>query len=398
MRVVMFTIFICLIFSAIWLSMTNANNIMVIELLDYHLEISIVIASVILFSTFLIFFLISYFFIYIQKIPTFLKRYYRERQDDQDIEFLLEGFATIYQKDIDKNKNILRKVHNHSNDPQLQLYKPILALFVAESYKMQYEQDKSYNDKLEDAYMTLIQFDEMKLIALKGFIDLRVENKRYYDALIYAEKASAIDSKQQWLIEILLVIYRELGMYEKTDYILNKALNYKYLSKQEVNVLLMQNMLAHANSLIANSEVDEAIDLLEKVLKMDPTCFDAIYTLVELYPETNKLSYKIIEKAWKVNPSRELSDLLYNKSKHESLSKRAKLFENMIDVNTNSKEGYIILAKLYLEEKLYEQAKKVLERLLSLHAPDNDSVKLMALVEAKLHSNHNVIISWLNKL
>lgn len=398
MRTITFILFILIFFGSIWFTLTNQNNIIVIELLDYHIEISIILATILSLFVFIAVFYIFYFLLFIQKIPQSLKKYYQGKQDHQDLNLLLQGFASLFQDDIDQNKQILKKIAKHKDDPSLQELDPIVSLLVAQSNHFQYRKDASYNEALEDSYMNLLLHDDMKLVALKGLIQLRMEKKRYYDALIYAEKALTLESKLSWLIKDLIKIYSELGIYEKTDYIIHKALNYKYISKEEANSLFMKNFLAHANHLIANSEVEQAIELIEKALKIDPANYDAIFSLVGLEHGNIKSLAKVIEKAWKINPSLELAKLLFNKSKNEPLNKRIKLLENLIDCNTNAKEGYIMLAELYLEEKMLEQAKKVMEQSLALHAPDFRTIKLMALIEAKSHSNHNIIISWLNKL
>jgi len=398
MRTITFLIFILIFLGSIWFTLANQNNIIIIELLNYHIEISLILATVLLLVSSISIFYIFYFLIFLKRIPNSLKKYYQEKHEHQDINLLLEGFTSLFNDDVDENKQLLKKLIKHKDDSSLKALQPIISLLISQSYQHQYQQDKNYNEQLEDSYINLLLHENMKPIALKGLIKIRMEKKRYYDALIYAEKALTLNPKLEWLIKDLIKIYSELGIYEKADLIIHKALNYKFLKKEEANSLFISNFLAHANYAIANSNVELAIDLIEKALKIDPTNYDAIFTLVGIENDDLKTIYKVIEKAWKIKPSIELAKLLANKSKTLPLNKRVKLLTNLIDSNTNAKEGYQILAELYIDEKMLEDAKKIMEQFLELHAPDFRTIKLMALIEAKSHSNHNLIISWLNKL
>ena len=81
-----------------------------------------------------------------------------------------------------------------------------------------------------------------------------------------------------------------------------------------------------------------------------------------------------------------------------NVNKKIKLLEKLIDQAPESKEGYLSLAELYISESMLPNARITIDKLLTLHAPDQYTSKLMAIIEVKSQSNHSTILYWLNKL
>ena len=399
MKTIVFTLFLLVLLSSIWVSLGSESNI-IIEWLGYHVEVSTIFATILFLITLIVAFLVIYFLIFLRNIPSSLKKHYQEKQDQEDLILLLKSFSSLYDEDLSKMKQLIKKVNSSRNHSQMELLKPFVSLFVTQANHLQYKADSSFIEALEDSYQESLQHESTKFIGLKGLVTLRIEKKCYHDALVYAEKAYAIQPKSAWLLKVLIEIYTELDLYDKVDQIINKALGYKFIDKKEANSLLVTNFLKSANHLIADSEAEKAILLLEKALKIDPSYYDALVILVRLYVQDNnkKLAYKIIEKAWKNKASIAIANLMLKVSKDEVLNKRVQLLENLIDSKPEHKEGYLALTQVYIEEAMLTEARSTMDKLLSLHAPDSDTSKLMALIEAKAHNNHSVIINWLYRI
>lgn len=393
MRIILSTLCLLILLSSVWLSLGNESNI-IIQWLGYHIEISTILATILLLITLIVLFLVIYFLIFLKNIPSSLKKHYHDKQNHEDLLFLLESFSSLHNEDLTVVKKNLKRLHSNKNHPQMKELKPLISLLAMKCNEI------INSDHLEDAYQNLLQYDLYKFIGLKGLITLRMEKKCYHDALVHAEKAFVIQPKSPWLLSYLIEIYTALDLYEKAEYIIHEYYRYKFINKKDYHILLSKNLLEHANHLITNSQKDKAISLLEKTLKLNPSYYEAVAILARLYSQDQhkKLSYKIIEKAWKNQPSMLLADLILNISQDEALNKRIQLLENLIDEKPDSKEGYITLAELYIKEDMLTQGRAVMDQLLALHAPDPKTCKLMALIEAKAHNNHSIIINWLHKL
>ncbi|MCT4635730.1 MAG: hypothetical protein N4A31_05780 [Rickettsiales bacterium] len=393
MRIILFTLCLLVLLSSIWISLGNESNI-IIEWLGYHVEISTIFATIFLLITLIILFLIIYFLIFLKNIPSSLRKHYYEKQNHDNLLLLLDCFSSLHSEDLTLVKKNIKKLHANKNHSQIQELNPIVSLLITKFYEL------TNSDNLEESYQKLIQYQSYKLIGLKGLIALRIQKKCYHEALAYAEKAFLINPKSSWLLSYLIEIYTALDLYEKAEYIIHEYFRYKFVNKKDYKAMLTKNLLEHANYLIANLQKDKAISLLEKALKLQPSYYEAVATLARLYSQNNdkKLAYKIIQKAWINLPSIMLAHLIVNISQDETINKKVQLLENLIDKKPDAKEGYIVLAELYIKEDMLAQGRAVMDQLLALHAPDSETCKLMALIEAKAHNNHSIIINWLHRL
>ncbi len=399
MRIILYLLVLVILLGAIWVPLSGEEQI-IVEWFGYHLEVSAILAIPLLLVFFLVAFLITYFLIFLKNIPSSLHKYYQEKQNHQDLLLLLSGFAELYSDDLSKMKQILKKVNVARDNQQMQLIKPLLLLFISKCNEIQYKNNKDYEEDLEDSYKQLLDADKMKMIALNGLISLRMDQKRYHEALIFAEKAFALQAKTDWLLKDLIEIYTELELYDKAEKTINKAASYDFINKSESNVLLVANFINHANYCITHSKVSEATNLLERALKIDPDNIDAVIILARFYVQDNdrKAAYKVIEKAWKKAPSIELAKFMLSLHQDYPLNKKVQLLEKIISLSPEAEEGYIVLAELFVEENMLVQARIIMDKLLELHAPNYNISKLMALIETKSQNKHAVIINWLNKL
>ena len=395
----MFSILLVIIAVAIWFPIGNEGNI-VIEHFGYHVEISSILAIAIVIAAFIIFYFFIHFLVFIKNIPSSLKKYYKETQEHNDLLLLLHGFDALYSNDLNEMKKIVKKINHNKNHEQMQLMKPLISLFITQYNESLHKNDSNNEEELENSYQELLHYDTSKMVGLKGLITLRMSRKRYNDALFYAEKAFTINAKTDWLLKYLIEIYTSLELYEKAEKVIKKAEDYSFIDKEETNALLISNYVTNASSCITNSEVKKAILLLEKALKIDQACNDAVFMLARLYSQDNnkKLSHKIIEKAWKKSPSIALAKFILNIDQNYTITKKVKLLENLISEAPEDKAGYLVLSELYIAEDMLPQARAVMDKLLSLHAPDSYMSKLMALIETKSQNNYSIIINWLYKI
>ncbi len=350
----------------------------------------------------LVFFLvkITEFAVFIAQIPTSVKKCLIERKENEDNEILISSFVSSITENIDLIKKNAKKLESKLGHKNIDDAHSSVILLLARTYEILYKNDPTYEEKLESLYIQLTTGKEFKLFAYRGLIKIRIAKKRYHDALYYAEKAFENDSKSQWIIDNLIKIYMVLEEYEKAEKMILKSLKMDYLAEEEVNKLLLICYVNHANLCITDSEAKKAINLLEKALKIDPAYPDAVFTLARLYSqdEEKKEAYKVVEKAWKKVPSRELAKFILNIYSSFKLTKQVKMLENLISISPETKDAYIVLAELYLENNMLEDARQTMDRLLVLHAPDSRMSRIMAAIETKSQNSYSVINSWLEKI
>ena len=333
MRIIFLIIFLAAIAGIIWPPMDN-NGQIIIEWLGFHVEISVILLVLLLLSFFVIAFYLIYFLIFLKNIPNSLKKYYQKKQNHQDLMLLLQGFEFLYCEDLEAAEKIAKKLKANKDHYQLQQLKPIVSSFIAQYSELQYLADHKSEELAENAYHDLLNFKETKFIGLKGLVLLRMRQKIYHDAMIYAEKAYAINSKSSWLLRALVEINNALGNYGKAEEMIKKLLKYNFINNNEADNLLIANYVAHANYYITHQQEEGAIEFLEKALKIDPGYDKAVYTLARIFSQKDrkKAAQKIIEKAWKKSPSLSLTKFILSLYKDYPVNKKAALLKDLIDL------------------------------------------------------------------
>lgn len=399
MRVIFFILLIITAISTAFFSLSN-NEYIIIQWLGFSIEISPILVVISLSSILMISILILHFLLFLKNIPSSLKKHYKEKQDHDDLLLLLDGFEAVYSEDLVKIAKISKKIDAKKDHSQIKLMKPLLLLLNVKINEAKYKIDLNCEEVLDNSYQELLKVQEYKIMGLKGLVTLRVNNKRYHDALFYAEKAYLEQPKSDWLLKYLIKIYMVLEFYELAEKSILKAEGYRFINKEEANDHLLQCYVSNANHVIASGDVKKAILLLEKALKIDPAHLEAVFTLARLYSrdDNKRAAHKVVERAWKKNQSIELARFLLKIYSSYKADKKAKLLENLIDLAPENKTGYLSLAELYIEEGMMMQARAVMDKLLALHAPDSYMSKIMALIETKTQNNHSIIANWLSKI
>ncbi len=371
-----------------------------IEWFGYHIEIASMLAIIMIISVLFLSFGVFKFLFWLKDIPSLLKVYNKEKEGRSDLLLLLEGYYAIYQEDYEKMKNLLKPLNKAKNHKQMNEVSKFYNSLMAQYYEQLVLSDEQFEEKLETAYQNLLNDKQTIMSGLKGLVAIRLKKKRYHDALFYAEKALAIKYKTAWLLENLIEIYMEMQLYAKAENIIKKAASYGFIEENKKQDLLIKAFINSANYFITHAQVAEAINSLEKALKINPAHYDAVFTLARLYFQegAKKQVIKIIEHAWKKKPNFELAKFLVNIDLSDNVAQKVKLIERLINSSSERKEGYLALAELYIEENMIPEARATMDNLLSIYAPDPHMSKLMAIIENKSQSNSSIIANWLHKL
>lgn len=399
MKILLLIIFIFLVAGTSIIA-ANKDGLVVVECLNYHIEIS----SVFLFSSLIIllilFFKFSQFILFLLNIPASLQKYFATEQEKNDLKLLIDGFVATSLNNVDSMKKLVRKISESRNHPKFKENQDLIDLVLTQLYLSLTKFDQEYLNKLEESYQKLLNSKNYKFFGLIGIVTLRVEQKRYYDALHYAEQAYELNSKSAEIIKHLIKIYSSLESFDKQEKMIQRAYKLDFLSSSETDQALLKCYLNIALQAINDSEVRRAKNYLEKALKIDSSFSEAVFALARLYSQEDnkKAAYKIIEKAWQKEPSRELAKFALDLYSDLKLAKQVKMLDNLIDILPETKDAYIVLSELYIENNLLEEARKVMEKLLSLHAPDSRMSRIMAVIEARENRNIASVTNWLDKM
>lgn len=385
----MLLLFFILSFAIIGLNVYLDSGPVIINWYDYHLEISIALVLFALLILVFALFYLSYFAIKLKNFPGSLKKYYTEKQSQHDLELLLNGFVAVYKEDIAKASSVIKKITPEHQ--QIKALKPLFLLLLWQYHKLAEEET-------EKDLQELLKIDDLKVVALKDLIKLRMENKLYMEALSYGEQLYKLQPKTSWLSKDLIKIYLELKDYNNAQQMIKKASSYDFITQEEAENLLVKCLISHANLEI--NEPKKAIILLEKALKIDPSNYEAILQLSKIYQQKDEIksAHKVIKKAWEKAPSLEIARLMLNLYDDQTIDKKIKIVKDLIDSAPQEKTSYLVMAELCIDEDMILAARAAMDKLLEIYAPDPHMSKLMAIIEAKAQAGSANIINWLKKI
>lgn len=235
-------------------------------------------------------------------------------------------------------------------------------------------------NSLQKAYNYASNSDE-KISVLFELADLVIEEEEFLKAKNY--------------YEIILNIEEQAGAYyglAMTGEFLGKDLdysikNYKKAIDLDKNYDRAHYYLAHVYDKIGN--VEEAIYHLKKVIEIKPDDFISLNDLGSIYEvlDEDELAKNYVEKSLEVNPNygRALFNrgVLYKKENKNDLA--LKVYYKAID-NFISPYLFLNMSAIYIEEKNYKEALKILNEGLRRH--DNS---------VNLHYNKACVLNIINK-
>ena len=259
---------------------------------------------------------------------------------DHQIHLLLDAYASLI---MENKADAAKKLAKVSSAPME--YKEhenfLKALAATESEK--------------DAYILYerVKNKEYHNFAAKKIANTLFEKDLYDQALKFIESAELDKSKDAELIYIVMVLYAELGEWEKFLTQVD-ALKVKYKNeKEKVSELYTKG----AKHYLEAGKEKKALVFLKKSLEYNPASMESIEIFCTLNNSQglNRQNLPILEAAFSLQPSFELFELYYNSCSMEP-QKLYGIFHNLVD--TKKHRDVLLSIAAYL--KLFDEVEALL--------------------------------------
>jgi uncharacterized membrane-anchored protein len=379
----------------VWFVIQNDGQI-VIEWLDYYIEISFFFAVMIIFFCLVLFTIFYNILSYLKRLPNEMTEKYHEKRNKQSLYTLIEGFGALALEDFDRAKSLNRKILSNIDDKQFRSMKPMATLLASGV-------SEAIGDEVsaEENYKSMLGNKNLHFVGLKKLFFLKHKQGKYSEALIYGEEAFDINHKIEPIKLLLLDIYKKLNMWEKAQKILKTFDNKFYKTGiLDINQEYKEIYIKYAEDLKNQNLIPDATNTLEKLHKRLPQDKEVAILLAKLYIETNQLksAQNTIKHIWKYSQNKELAILYANSFKSETALKKITKLKDLIDSSPESYEGYIVLAEIMINENMLDKAQEVMEKLLEKHPVNSDIAIIMSKIETKSSAKPSEIYKWLEKI
>ena len=297
----------------------------------------------------------------------------------------LKGMIALANKEYSIAIQETKKVHKYLKDESLSL------LLKSEVLKIEKK-----HEELHDVYEAMLKNNNMNLLGLRGLMEHNLRAQDFHHAFIYGEKLFNLNPKIDKLYETLVNIISKTNNWQKLFLINDQALKIKIISKDIYSDNKSVALFEIAKIKRYSSE-NEAIDIMQKALKLRQNFPPYIYFYVQLLIDNNELSKakKYLNKVWGYLYYPDSSKLV----KLLSQAMKVSFYELSKFVTSNSSNTHaskMLLAESLIDTQDWIEAKKQLSPLLE-HKPDRDVCLLMAKIEEGDSNDPQKINSWITR-
>jgi len=251
------------------------------------------------------------------------------------------------------------------------------------------------------AFMALMENKDSAFMGIRGLLQSALDHGDYSGALELGHRALEEYPKQGWILSIVYDLEIRAHNWDSARKILYRAEKAGAIETAKAQSDRVAMLLAEAEDLKNKGEEELFFRALNKAYKFDNKFLPTALRLGRMYIERgkHKAAISIIQKAWKQNPHPGLAALwgeAYVPAKDGDSMARVRWYEKLLKINLDSVEGLLALANVMIEEGLWGEAKKHLEKAETLR-PNVRLYKIWARLEERATHDDAAVRSWLEK-
>ncbi|MBS0272376.1 MAG: tetratricopeptide repeat protein [Proteobacteria bacterium] len=385
MKLILFFLFLVIGVSSFGLLYLKDPGLIEIIWLGYEVQLTAVLAFLILFTAFFVFVLCAWGASWFLGIPyrwfIFLKRWKKRKAEDILIDLLTSSEAETFDDALQQQKKTEKELHDN----------PIFLWISANLF----EKAEQHFDA-EKYFVELTKNPSTSFLGLKGCIRSAMHRSDFKTANDLLKRIVKLSPTSPWVLKNKLALARHGKKFEETETLILRLEDLGYLpskqSKQQVAYVQYQQALEPKTS-SAQKEV-----FLRQAHFLDPSLAQATEMLAELFHEQGHTTYALnaIETTWQVNPTRYLADLYLKITASQDNLNTFQEAQQLVKENPTHSESLLLLSRTAIDAQLWGEARGFLSSLLKEN-PTADVYQLLARLELKDKQDWKAALIWLEK-
>lgn len=262
-------------------------------------------------------------------------------------------------------------------------------------------QGQGREERIEDAYKTLLESAETALLGLQGLAQKAILDGDLGKALLLARRAVVQHPGSHGLLKAVYDLELRNRLWSDSLLTLKKAESKGIIPREKARedrkaiFLILGEMARQAG------RRDEAVDLHKKSLAEDPLFVPAVLEVVKDYLDRGARlrALYLLKKAWERNPHPAclpLWERLVPPAKKGQGNVRYRWFEWVSAFHPNSAEAALAVAKAAMEDQLWGEARAALMRAEKLR-PSAEVYRTWVRLEEKTTNRTDVIRQWMDR-
>jgi HemY protein len=243
---------------------------------------------------------------------------------------------------------------------------------------------------------------EVSFLGIRGLMTQALRDGDSERALALAEDARKLRPSAKWVLLELLDLQMEAGFWNRALATLEEAEKTGAISTEEAKPLRARLSLRQAARLQDAGQNGEALKIVKKAMKADPSNDAVVALAADLMQQSNdtRKAEKLIESAWKQQPTPVLAQAYRNLAATDATPiAKVKRFETLLSLSPDAAESHIALADAALDANLWGEARTHLAKATDILGDPVPPVlcRLWARLEEAEHGDLTAAHRWLKK-
>lgn len=342
-----------LITAAVWLA--DRPGVLEFDWMEYHIQLGVGTALVILLFTLLAVLLAYRFFLNITYLPRWFKRHRREYRRRKGSRAITLGLTAIAAGDV--------KVANyqaHRARRFLPSDQGLTVLLEAQAARLQ-----GRDEEARQALYQLLENKDTAFLGLRGLLTDAMERGALDEAEDLAQRALEMHPKQPWVLHIAYDVELRRKNWSRARSLLERAERQKALPAEKAQSDHIALLLKEAEYDKKSGRERAALKKLKEAYKRDPASVQAAERLARYYLDKgqDRSARKLLQQSWKLTPHPELAALW-----REAASKKQKRIpanmmgwvEKLVALRPDAVESQIAAAEEAVHQGLWGIAEQYL--------------------------------------
>lgn len=323
----------------------------------------------------------------IWKIPGNIGSFFRNRRREKGWQALAEGVIAVGSGDVGMAKRSAKNSLKYL--PQ----EPVTQLLTAQAAQME-----GKTDKAREAFETMLEKPETKLLGLRGLYVEAEETGESEAARHFVEEAVNARPGVEWSGKALLNMQAAEGDWEGALLTLHQNADSKLYTKKEAKRLRAILLTGHASELEEGGDPQKAKAKALEAHRLAPELVPAAVIAARVLARVGDLrkAAKIVETSWKLDPHPELITAYSQLRSGDSGLDRLKRAENLNNMKPNHPEGVMGVVRAKIDVQDWDGARSDLEGLLASE-PTRQACLLMSEIEEGEFGDRGHVREWLSR-
>lgn len=376
------------IFSLASLWFVENDGSIVIDWMGYRIQTSVAFSILFLIITIVTCTLFLQIILWIKSGPGRFRKARKERRFSKGLIALTQGFAAIAAGDTAQARSLTKRATNNLDNM------PIIKLLAAQTAQLEGNREMAkehYSAMLEDKNKN----KETEIIAIKGLLLEARQDNDLGKALFLAEKAYKLKPDADWVILVLLDLYRRMNKWKEAEEITKRAVKYKLISKEEAQRVSALTAFAIYEDNLKRGSSEDSEDLIKKAYKSASDVVPIIIAYAKMLSSKDKTrkEVKLLEGHWRKTPHRDIAAAYMEIYADSSDEVRLQMAGRLLELQPLHPEAHFIYASMALEAGQTGLARQHLKTALS-HGETKALCMLMAELESIDGASHEVVHYW----